>query len=441
MKLTRNLILILVSFPLFFGWPGPSSKEQKPNIILVVIDTLRADHLPFYGYEKNTAPLLADLANQSIIFENAYTTSSFTTPATASIFTSVFPLEHGLTINTYFEKFNQEEKSEILITQIPKTLTTLSEFIKKAGYQTYGISHNINICKNSGFARGFDIFKTFSYENLDHGARHLNHEIQDIWVDHVDRSRPFFFYIHYMDPHTPYHQKHPWYKDTGNKLKNDIAAYDSEISYLDRYIRSLSQLLEWQDNTIVFITADHGEGFLEHGSKGHGDTLFQEVLHVPLMVYYPQKFPQGLRIPANVNTMDIYPTICELLGEIPDKKFRGRSLLKYFKKNSTISNERYMYAHVIPYYNKKQHPPRKSVIYKEWKYIEWEDEKRLYNLTNDPGERSNLNKAHPEISGSLQNKLSRFFISCNPYQNEYISIPHTPDQKYVDQLRALGYLH
>ena len=239
---------------------------QKPNIILIVIDTLRADHLPFYGYQKNTAPFLDSISNQCFVFDNACAASSWTAPSTASIFTSLYPFQHGVITGFFATEKLQKDNMEIVLNKIPDVIPTIPEILRSIGYKTYGFAANINISQKLGFARGFDVF---AHTN-DTPADVLNREIIK-WSGNMKASSPYFLYIHYNDPHFKYRKRKPWYQKNEDAILDTISAYDSEISYVDEKIREIFDLLELADsNTLLIITSDHGEEFNDHGDLGHG---------------------------------------------------------------------------------------------------------------------------------------------------------------------------
>jgi arylsulfatase A-like enzyme len=169
-KIRRIQLLILLLVFVFSNLSCHLRKVKNYNVVLIVIDTLRSDHLPFYGYKKNTAPFMSDLARQSVVFKNAFSASSWTSPATASIFTSLYPFQHGVLLGLMaILKANAEDPS-IRVNRIPEEIETLPEVMKKNGFRTYGVSDNLNIGIKQGFTQGFDRFETFNYN----GAPRVN---------------------------------------------------------------------------------------------------------------------------------------------------------------------------------------------------------------------------------------------------------------------------
>ena len=190
------MLIVAVVFSLWRLFP---KHPARPNIVLVVIDTLRADHLPFYGYPKETTPFLSELAAQGVVFENAYAASSWTSPATASIFTSLYPFQHGVTMGLLAQMQLIKKDPRIKVNRIPKELTTLPEALRINGYRTFGVSDNFNISENQGFGQGFDRFLSFSHR----GGQFINEQILQLKKEILAGGK-YFLYVHYNDPHRPY---------------------------------------------------------------------------------------------------------------------------------------------------------------------------------------------------------------------------------------------
>jgi len=407
---------------------------KKVNIVLIVIDTLRPDHLPFYGYQKNTAPFLSEIANKGLIFENAYTTSSWTAPATASIFTSLYPFQHGVVTGFQATKRLEKVDPKITLNKIPAKIKTIAEILKDSGYKTFCVSDNFNVCKEMRFAQGFDHFRSHPYK----GAELVNSELQD-WETKIKDGNPYFLYIHYMDPHLPYHERSPWFKEPSKKKFRRKAAYDSEISYVDSKIEEMFNLFKWNKNTLLIVTSDHGEEFNEHGNNGHGKTLYSEVLHVPLLIYYPEFGFKNKRIAENVSVIDILPTIGEFVGLSPGN-YEGKSLMPLFNSEKLSENKRYLYSHL---HRRKgefdKDVIKKSVILDNWKYIvTFPDYEELYNLAEDPNEKLNKMSENSDIAESMKYKLFDFERNCKKYTKE--TFEKTLDKDMLEKLKSLGYI-
>ena len=190
----KKVILGVLVLTILIIQPG-CTKKHEPNVVLIVLDTLRADHLPFYGYYKNTAPFLTELSTRSVVFENVFSASSYTSPATASIFTSLYPFQHGV-----YTGFFTSKQKKIELNRIPERIKTITEILKENGYETYGVADNINICKEEGFTQGFDKFKQFHYVQEQKMVQRLRE-----WAGEIKAQNKYFLYIHFNDCHGPYH--------------------------------------------------------------------------------------------------------------------------------------------------------------------------------------------------------------------------------------------
>jgi arylsulfatase A-like enzyme len=256
--------------PILFGLVSCGGEpDTRPDVVVIVIDTLRADHLPLLGYEKETAPFLTELAESRGAWALAHSTSSWTAPASASLHTSTQAIQHGVRDGFRATQVRRRNDTSIRVDRIPDELETMAEAFHEAGYATFGVADNRNICREMGFDQGFERFSTMNYE----GADAVNARVM-AWSDAIDAARPYFLYLHYMDPHRPYNQHDSSYRPTGDERLDQIAAYDSEIAFVDARIRALHDRFGWDENTVIVVTSDHGEEFLEHGGWDHGRTLY-----------------------------------------------------------------------------------------------------------------------------------------------------------------------
>lgn len=448
------------------------------NIVLIVIDTLRSDHLPFYGYSRDTAPFLSKVAAESAVFEKVYSTSSWTAPATASLFTSLYPFQHGVVMGLRATRTLQKKDIKIKLNRIPDELHTIPELLKEKGYKTYAVTDNINICKEEGFAQGFDRFINYKYKT----AKVVNDELKRLEKE-IKSSKKYFLYIHYMDPHIPYNIRKPWFDEydklgTGVKPKLDsaiiskdvkpnldraIAAYDSEINYVDEKIRELFELFGWQEDTLLIITSDHGEEFYEHKKRGHAVSLYNEAIHIPLIMYFPQGGIKNKRISSNVGIIDILPTLREIVGLPTDNENMGMSLMPLLRNNDKVSNPRYIYSHLLRRIGEQGfNVLKKSIIHNNWKYIEnVPGSRELYNLEKDP--RETWNRIDEEVKtcgnksfcfallkrwiSSIKNSVVRknlesHLVDIEEHSKRYVkeSVDILLDKNKQEQLRTLGYI-
>jgi len=435
LRLVRCLPFVVA---LFLACGGEKQPEgPRPNVVLVVIDTLRADHLPFHGYAIDTAPYLSHLAERSVVFENAWSGSSWTPPATASVFTSVYPPQHGVWFGMGTLREKQRDPT-IPVHSIPEDLETVPELMRSLGYRTFGITDNPHINDWVGFARGFDRFQNFDYE----GAEVVNGVLEE-WKDDILGGGPAFVYLHYMDPHVPYHRRHPWYEpredpELGQHAKK-AAAYDSEIRYLDDFLR---QAFEWlrleEEETILILTADHGEEFGDHGKGNHLFQLYGELTHVPLVLHLPGR--KGERIRANVSTLDILPTLRAALGAPPSEQDEGMSLLAYLGEDAVEgAGTRPIFSFRLADDSQLQ-----SVVLGDEKFIltkflanEKIRKRELYDLGEDPDETRSLHTEQAERSAELEALLDRFEAELERWEPLRRMIELDEDERA--RLEALGY--
>jgi arylsulfatase A-like enzyme len=423
---------VITTFSLLINTTRCKSNQKNVNVVLVVIDTLRSDHLPFYGYHKNTSPFMWELSKKSIVFKNAFSASSWTSPATASIFTSLYPFQHQVYLGLLAIRNAQKKDPKITVNKIPKGITTITEALKENGYSTYGISDNLNIGARQGFTQGFDDFATFMYK----GAPTVNGVIKQKWGKKLKEKEKYFLYIHYMDPHAPYHPREPWHKPNEDNRKNRISAYDSEINYVDQYLKELFELFKWQENTLLIITSDHGEGLWDHGFMGHGKTLYREEIQVPLLFYLPGGTKPEL-IDTNVSTIDIFPTVLELLGLPEDKNNAGVSLIPLINKQAHGLGARNIFSYLL-----LKNPGTiewRTNIYKNWHFmIKLPHMRYLYSLLLDQKETDNRINEGEKIAKLLEKNLNLFIKTCKKYQQKSTEVEL--DKKKNEKLKSLGYV-
>ncbi|TFG81072.1 MAG: hypothetical protein E4H23_00275 [Chrysiogenales bacterium] len=428
-------LLVLALLPVLCGQSACRSgtSQARPNVVLVVIDTLRQDHLPFYGYRLNTAPFLTDLAAQGVVCESCYSTSTFTSPATASILTSLYPFQHGVHKGLIVTLNQQAQNSSLRLNRIPQSVLTLSEWLRNSGYRTYAVADNLNICEAEGFTRGFDRFVTMN--NL--GAAQVSRQARQ-WQKEMRAAAPYFLYLHYMDPHAPYLACKPWYVPGSGELQDAIARYDSEIRSVDEQLRELFSELNWKENTILVVTADHGEEFLEHGQTGHGKSLYNEVLRVPLLFWSRALAPQ--RLPQEVSTVDIMPTIGAMLGMKAGEGFSGVSLWPFMRVDGQRSPKP-LFATLLTSIPGGPEASLRATIWGQWKYIVTDEQFReLYDTRSHPRER--INQFGRPGTEPVADKLNGLFLAfktrCPVFPQDLSQIKI--DEKLLEELKTLGYV-
>ena len=423
----------------------PEAKTSAPNVLFIVVDTLRADHLSLQGYERNTDPNLTRLASEGVMFESAYATSSWTLTSHASLFTGRWPYEHKADGGR----------------SLDDTYPTIAEALSARGYRTGAFSGNFGtVTRHWGFGRGFIHFEDY-YQSLSnmavssvygrfleyyalHKVMGMEYKLDRRWapeinqsaLDWIDRDseHPFFVFINYFDVHAPYiSPDRGMFSDVENpgglvntdwttadiynpktpeQIQGEIDAYDGGIHYTDQQIQNLLDELKKRgvlENTIVVITSDHGELFGEHGLWEHHNSLYRPVIYVPLIIWYPESVPQGVRIPTAVSNVSIPSTLLDLLGFSDQTEFPGPSLAELWRNPASAAQwpdpiaEMAESAWVNP-----NHLSIKgdmvSVISTDWQYIEHEfNGMELYYLVDDPDQLNNLASEKPTVLDELKN--------------------------------------
>jgi arylsulfatase A-like enzyme len=454
---------------------------DSPNIIWIVIDTVRVDHLSCYGYERNTTPNLDIIASEGILFDNAISAAPWTIPSHASMFTSTYTCEHNMHGSRPW---------------LDDNFVTIAEVLSAYGYETYGFSNNALVAPRYNFNQGFKVFEATwggkkkielelqlvdqlrarrylrrlfrsgeqttavgekVYDVIeDKGAKRTNETVKS-WISDVsEQEKPFFVFINYMEAHSPYQPPESFaveylpdnvdmntalrlrYKEaqfmTGvmqyDETDFDIfrALYDGEISYLDFRIGELIDYLretEILDNTILIINSDHGENFGEHGLMNHQFCVYDTLIHVPLIIRYPSAFEAGSRVTEVVETVDIFPTILDIVGIDGYNKaqIRGHSLTEEREQSLpgyAISEHR-VWLSALERIRDANYQFDTSVFARdleairtdEFKYI-WSPcgKEELYNIRQDPQELDNLIESKPEVANELRSLLWQTLSSC-----------------------------
>lgn len=455
--ITKAVVLIIISLLSHFSYASeikiPATKATQPSLLLITVDTLRADRLPFYGYKRNTAPFLGKLAGEGIVFANAYSTSSWTVPAMTSLITGVYPSSHGITRGSIKKAHVYKQE------RIPHKLNNLPEQLRALGYRTYAITANTHLMKDLGFGRGFDRYECIGFctaEKVNRTFLDWKHEIES-------QNSPVFIWLHYFDPHIPYTGRQPWLKQyQGDETEGECNAislvsrpvilgrvlqkkgprtltliqshYDSEINYCDEHIRKLFQEFPSLQRYVTVFTADHGEEFMEHGKLGHGRNLHNTTVRIPLFVRIPGK-TTATSSGDVVSLIDVAPTLLSIAGGKAPQSWQGRALAD---RNGLTSTKEKRY--VITQIDNGIVPPMNAVIGSNWKLIvnEKTTEKELYNLTNDPAERNNLATAQPEQVKQENDIFQKLVLALPPAPKAKKSKPLQKDKE--EMLRSLGYI-
>lgn len=412
--------------------------KPRPNVLLVTLDTTRADFIGCYGKEEARTENLDRLAAEGVLFERAMVSNPVTQPSHSTILTGTYPMLHGVRDNMLF--------------QLPEQRQTLAEILAGHGYRTGAAIGGFPLVRSFGLDQGFEFYD----DDLKAGRRdHRGQPIQRnraTWYDerpagHVNdailpwlrdiQNDPFFVWLHYWDPHEPHIAPAPW---------SEIFAHDpyqGEIAYADQSLGVILGELEKQgqlDNTVVVITSDHGESRMEHGEMTHAFLAYNSALHVPLILKAPNlETPgeaAGYRVPETVGTVDIVPTILDLLDLPIPEEIQGRSLVPLMRGESTRERR--------PYYSESL-SPRLSHGFGELRVLHAESMKyihgprsELFNIDEDPHERRDLIDGQEQEAKRLEAALADFIV--DHASADAADATHDVDDETRRRLEALGYI-
>jgi arylsulfatase A-like enzyme len=426
-----------------------------------MVDTLRADHLGTYGYTRPTSPRIDALAVEGVLFEQATSQAPWTAASAASLFTGLYPSSHGLEHGGRM----QPSKAGLPFTlqsALGTQFTTLAEWMRDAGYRTGGFVANAYMNAVLGLGQGFDVYDDFHEDysgDLDRLKRRADVTNQRAlaWVE--EASEPFFLFVHYMEPHWPYDPPSGFGEkfvegytgpltplETGSfvevrigetriftqaDLDYIVGLYDGEIQAVDHAFGSLIQNLTRQGQErelLIVFTADHGEEFHDHGGTSHGYTLYQELLHVPLLFHWPGKFKPA-RIEAPVALVDVMPTLAAIAApDITPPRLDGQDLGPLLRGER---EDRPGSIHSEATYAGDTHAVRSG----KFKLLESADQQELFDLGQDPGEQHDVQMEHEKFTEALAAESKRF-------RERQVSAGNTKvrlDDEVVRQLEALGY--
>ncbi|MFH1622512.1 MAG: sulfatase [Candidatus Omnitrophota bacterium] len=439
--------------------------EDKPNVILIMADALRFDHLGCYGYSRSTTPNIDKLAAKGVVFDQAFVMAPTTMASTASVLTSLYPRQH--------QAWNMH--GEEGVKGINDCLVTLSEILKDNGYKTIGIVSNGHLDSAFGFGQGFDeYYETWKFPGADNFLADAKHTTEIIvpWIKKNSQDN-FFIFLFFIDPHDPYEPSPAFNKfqnDYNGQLKDlgdgmhsylnkvilgkaslnteDIdyleALYDGEIAYWDWHVSKIIEALEDSnilDNTIIIITSDHGEEFSDHGGVFHGYAIYNEHLHVPLIISGPQLSKAKSRVSSVVRSIDIMPTIFDLLNIEKTEGIMGKSLLPLLESGSTQKDRLFFSEmHLKGAYGKNVH--LLSLLKDDWKLIFDLQHNRyeMYDLSNDPGEKNNLAASNTDKLKQLSKVLSEFASLKSLVEGFGQKEPRQVEQSAIENLKSLGYI-
>ena len=412
---------------------SPRVPADAPNVLLVTIDTLRADRLGFYGHTRPTSPSLDAFASGAVVFEAAEASASWTLPALASLITSEHVSTHGCT------NFGSV---------LDESFATLAERLLAAGYDTACVVSHIYTSTRHGLQQGVvHTDDSYAFPEVDPAQSVTSQVISDKGIRFLDQKRaspdraPWFLWLHYFDPHEDYVQHAGISADfmtEGERTSHQVFgdAYEGEIRYTDQHIGRVFTALEergFAPNTVVVVVADHGEEFGDHGGLGHGHTLHGELVRVPLVIRAPDIAPR--RVSEVVRVVDVLPTLLELVGLSPPAGIAGESLVPAMR--GAPASERPAFSELDSglYHFEALRRGRFKLLRSRT-----DETTRLYDVELDPGETEDVSAAHPDVVQALSDELDRLEHAAAERARLFGSsreLSLTPGQSA--DLEALGY--
>ena len=432
--------------------------RARPDIILITIDSLRADHIGAYGYTRPTSPSIDALAAEAVVMRNHIAQAPYTKASMASMFTGVFPTAHKAftTSRPFAEMMTGHVAGGGRYTDVlDDRITTLAERMAAVGYDTIGLTTNPVLLADFGFDQGFA-----QYEFLTSSAQFAPAaDVVDRALQVIDGRRPdkpLFLWLHMMEPHSPYNPPEdaaglfqvlapprpidpeaiPAWVRIGDStdLNLYLARYDADIRSADDALGEFFTALKarglW-DSSVIVLTADHGEEFMDHGGMEHNRTLYDEMLRVPLIVRAPGLRPRIVEV--QTQSVDLVPTMASVTGQtLQPGEVHGSNIWPVLEGRGGADAD--AYAEIVG--------RRFALRTRKWKLISsLQGGKELFDLTADPREQNNLARSNPAVASQLENTLARIVASSvkagEHIQGQYAPIPPV----VLERLRSLGYVH
>jgi arylsulfatase A-like enzyme/Tfp pilus assembly protein PilF len=390
--------------------------DDRLSVLLITLDTTRADALSCYGVTQGVTPELDRLASEGVLYMQARTVAPLTLPAHASMLTGLYPIRHTVRDNS--------------LSALPDSAATIAELAGPSGYQTAAFVSSVVLTRSFGLAQGFEVYdeprreigKTDS-QFEERPADQMAAVAKD-WLRKRDRTKPFFLWVHFFDPHNPYNPP-PWFLDQGrgNPYLAEVAAVDHAIGQL-RATFSQAEL----DQIVIMVVADHGEGMGEHGEVTHGAYCYDSTLRVPLLVRYPDLHRAGEQSNETVSVVDVFPTLAEAMGLEASADVDGVSLYR-----RRVAAERGVYFE--SYYGYLNHgwSPLSGWVAGGTKYLH-SSQPEIYDLARDANEENAQSSKRSQVAARGLEAISQ--IASLPRLESL----EQQDQAVLEQLQGLGYL-
>ncbi len=448
---------------LTLAYGGCTRLRRVRNVVLITIDTLRADHVGCYGYPRPVSPFIDTLAEQGILFRNAIAASSHTNPSHASIFTSLYPVQHRLHTNAHM--------------RLDRSIYTMAHMFADAGYETAAFcSVHFLVSLKGGFA-AFDTTANRDWKSYRRANRTIDSALS--WLRERTPADKLFLWVHLYDPHNPYYTTGKCFTEievgsqaeqddlvrywtevqgvpmdfwkTEQRLVQRFNNYDAEIRFVDKEIKRLYEFFEQEglnSDALWVITSDHGEGLGNHGYAGHGKHIYNEQLHVPLLFCFTNRTYAGMQLDGLVRHVDILPTLADIIDASLDKQplsIQGGSLVPVMSRAERGPSAQYAFAQRRPpeLAENTRSPWEPGEIYSlqnlKFKYIyhsEGEDE--FYNLESDRLEMDNLMGDPSPIKDEMKKTVTAMYdtLLCESKGVTAGGI----DKSRLEELKALGYV-
>lgn len=397
----------------------PEAAIAGAPVVLISVDTLRSDRLPFYGYGKVETPALSALRADSTLFERAYTSAPLTLPAHVSLLTGLLPDRHGVHDNLGYAVRADAE--------------LLAEVLRRAGYATGGAVSSVVLSGASGISRGFDFWDDSVAPTRPNQA--LNRVQRpgaeteaslEAWVGTV-RERPFLAFLHLYEPHSPYDPPEPFRSRYADPYDGEVAAADAIVGRFLDFLRARGLY----DRSLIVFLSDHGEGLGEHGENEHGVFLYREVLQVPLLLKLPKGSEPGrASIATPVHLTDVFATLVAAAGPAASRPPAGAVSLIDVARGGDVPSRR-LYAETFFPRIHFGWSELRSLLDDRWHYVE-APRSELYDLAQDPGEKRDLSSALPPAFRAMRIEMEKLRTG--------FSAPGAVDPEAAKQLASLGYL-
>ncbi|MBI5092514.1 MAG: sulfatase [Candidatus Hydrogenedentes bacterium] len=410
--------VLLISSPLLYQ--ASAGRHEKPiNVIWYIIDALRPDHLDAYGYSRETAPVIAQIAEEGVRFERCFSSATWTKPSVTSMMTGVSPLVHHAGMGQ----------------ELPHDgLALLPQELRGIGYTTISVTQSPFGPRNGYLDKGFDVVAGTGIGPMSSGAQSLLS---------VPRDRPFFLLMHVLDTHPLYWPPLSFmqFRAEGGRL-GPMDLYDARIGWADSNMNVFIKVLRdigLYDHTLLIITADHGEGLEgDVGGLGHGGKPYLSRARVPLIMRLPGALPAGIVVKDNVQLLDIGPTLLDIIGAPPNMQFQGASLVGLMRGGTAAAFQ------ARSLYCIGQQPEWKGMAKRDWYLFDDDGKVGLFHFPSDPGQNHDVAAQQEAVAKAMADELTRYAAEQEAVRNALGTEPGSAalpvDPQTAQQLKALGYL-